>query len=54
MIENRRLRRIHSNIIDEVQQLKNIDMLRSRDVWSQKLSEVNNKVASEIGKFQFA
>jgi dynein heavy chain 2 len=48
MTENRRLRRVHTKIIEEVQALKNIDLLRSREIWEQKLNEVNSMVDEEV------
>jgi hypothetical protein len=48
MTENRRLRKVHTKIIDEVQLLKNIDLLRSREIWEQKLNDVNHMVNEEV------
>jgi hypothetical protein len=46
--ENRKLRRIHSNIIKEVNSLKNIDLLRQRSVWDERMKFINEMVDKEI------
>ena len=46
--ENRKLRRIHSNIIKEINSLKNIDLLRQKSIWEEKMKVINDMVDKEI------
>ena len=36
--ENRKLRKVHQNVIHEVIELMNIDLLKSKQVWTDKMS----------------
>lgn len=38
--ENRKLRKVHINVINEVIELMNIDLLKSKNVWTDKMNQI--------------
>lgn len=38
--ENRKLRKVHINVINEVIELMNIDLLKSKQVWTDKMNQI--------------
>ena len=37
---NRKLRKVHINVINEVIELMNIDLLKSKQVWTDKMNQI--------------
>jgi hypothetical protein len=44
MSENRRLRSAHLTVIEQIEQLSNIDLLRQRQKWKDKLNEIRRSI----------
>ena len=44
--ENRRLRKVHMNIVDMIVELMNIDILRNKHLWKENLTKVRKIVES--------
>jgi dynein heavy chain 2 len=38
--ENRKLRKVHINVVNEVIELMNIDLLKSKQVWTDKMNQI--------------
>jgi dynein heavy chain 2 len=38
--ENRKLRKVHINVINEVIELMNIDLLKSKQGWTDKMNQI--------------
>ena len=47
MNENRRLRKLHLKLIEQVCELFEIDLLKSKHIWKDKLSLIQNTI--ELG-----
>ena len=45
--ENRKLRKVHINVTNEVIELMNIDLLKSKQVWTDKMNQIKLMVDQE-------
>ena len=45
--ENRKLRKVHINVINEIIELMNIDLLKSEQVWTEKMNQIKLMVDQE-------
>ncbi len=46
--ENRKLRKIHTNVMKEVGELMSIDLLKQKQVWHDKMNQIKQMVDAEI------
>jgi len=44
--ENRRLRKVHINIIDQIVELMNIDLLKNKNLWKENLNKIRKIIDS--------
>jgi len=45
--ENRKLRKVHVNVTNEVIELMNIDLLKSKNVWDDKMNQIRLMIDQE-------
>lgn len=45
--ENRKLRKVHINVTNEVIELMNIDLLKNKQVWTDKMNQIKLMVDQE-------
>jgi len=42
--ENRRLRKMHMAVVEQIVELMNVDLLRSKDVWKENMVKIRKSV----------
>lgn len=48
--ENRKLRRLHTNVLGVVMELMSVDLLKSQNQWNDKMAHLKNIVEQETRK----